>query len=161
MLLLPSGSHASDLSGLGLHVIPYPQKVELGGADFILENKLTIVLDKNATEIDQKTAELLKAELAKIWGVTASISDTKGINSILLTRSNVPETIADQGYSLNTDDGILTLQAKDEDGLFYGVQTLLQIIKKSRGQVFVPGMQITDWPDVKIRAVHYDTKEPT
>ncbi len=151
-------SNASDLTGLGLHVIPYPQKVELGGADFILQNKLTIVLDKNATKVDRKTAELLTTELAEKWGITASLSDAQGVSSILLTRSNVPKAITDQGYIINTNAGVLTIQAKDEDGLFYGVQTLLQIIKKSRGETFVPGMRITDWPDVKIRAVHYDTK---
>ena len=156
--LLPFVANASELSYLGLHVIPYPQKVELGGADFILQNKLTIVLDKNATEVDRNTAELLRTALSEKWGITANISETKGVSSILLTRINAPKTIRDQSYIINTGNGILNLQAKDEDGLFYGVQTLFQIIKKTRGQVFVPGMQITDWPDVKIRAVHYDTK---
>ena len=148
----------SELSDLGLHVIPYPQQVALGGNEFVLKSPINVVLDKNASAIDRKTAELLKSELEKKWGLTAMISDTKGTSNIILTRKGVPKSVVDQGYILSTDASTLSISAKDEDGLFYGVQTLFQLIKKTRDNVIVPGMEITDWPDVKIRAAHYDTK---
>ncbi|MEQ9287184.1 MAG: beta-N-acetylhexosaminidase [Cyclobacteriaceae bacterium] len=149
---------ASKLSDLGLHVIPYPQQVAMGGNDFILKSPVNIVVDKNASAIDRKTAEQLKSELEAKWGLKALITQTSGASNILLTRKGAPKPLAKQGYVLSTDTGTLNIAAQDEDGLFYGVQTLFQLIKKTRDNVMVPGMEITDWPDVKIRAAHYDTK---
>ena len=151
-------SVASELSSLGLHVIPYPQKVELGGSDFEIKNKVNIILDKSASQTDKKTAELLKKELEEAWGITAVVSENEGISNILLTRKGAPGSLAEEGYVLSAESGGLSITSKDEDGLFYGVQTLLQLLKKSKDMITVPGMRITDWPDIPVRAVHYDTK---
>ena len=147
---------ASELSYLGLHVIPYPQEVELGGDDFIIESLVNIVLDDNASQTDQRTADILKDELAEKWSVSAIISNTRGDCNIILSRKG--ELTKEQGYHLGTEENTLTITAIDEDGLFYGVQTLTQLVKQSRGRTYVPGMKIEDWPDVKVRAAHYDTK---
>ncbi|MCK4991779.1 MAG: family 20 glycosylhydrolase, partial [Bacteroidales bacterium] len=65
---------------------------------------------------------------------------------------------AQQGYQLKVESGQLIIRAKGESGLFYGTQTLLQIIKKGQEGAYVTGMEITDWPDIAERACHYDTK---
>ncbi len=156
--LFSSGIMASELSNLGLHVIPYPQQVELGGNDFTLKSPVNIVLDKNATKADQQTADMLKKELEEKWGIKATIGTVKGSHNLILSRKGAAKTFGEQGYKLTTDTNVLTIRAKGEDGLFYGVQTIFQLLKKTRGEVLIPGMEITDWPDVKIRAVHYDTK---
>ncbi len=148
----------SELTDLGLHVIPYPQQVAVGGNDFVLKNPVHVVLDKNASPIDRKTANQLKSELEEKWGMNVVISEKKGACNVQLTRDGIPKSMIEQGYVLSTDSDMLTIKAKDGDGIFYGVQTFFQIIKKKRGEIIVPGMEITDWPDVKIRAVHYDTK---
>ena len=150
--------YASELSNLGLHVIPYPQQVEVGGNDFKLNSSLTIELDVNSTDVDRQTAEKLKKELGETWGIVATLGEGNGGSTVILSKQADIKTIGDQGYQLTTDHDVLTITANDEDGLFYGIQTFFQLIKKSRGRIFVPGMKITDWPDVKIRAVHYDTK---
>lgn len=149
---------ASELTNLGLHVIPYPQEVAIGGNDFVLKSPIHIVLDKNASSVDRKTSEILKNELEEKWGMNTIVSENKGTCNIFLTSKGAPKSLDAQGYILSTDRASLTITAKDEDGLFYGVQTFFQLIKKTRDQVIVPGMEITDWPDVKIRAAHYDTK---
>ncbi|MEQ9220096.1 MAG: beta-N-acetylhexosaminidase [Cyclobacteriaceae bacterium] len=149
---------ASDLTNLGLHVIPYPQQVELGGSDFELSGTVNVVLDKNAGEVDKATADKLKSELETHWGVKAVVGTTSGSTNIFLTRKGATKDLKAEGYQLSTDQKNLTITANDEDGLFYGVQTLFQVLKKTRSGVIVPGMEITDWPDIAVRAVHYDTK---
>ena len=42
--------------------------------------------------------------------------------------------------------------------MFYGTQTLRQLIQKNGSGHKVIGLKITDWPDIQERAVHYDTK---
>jgi N-acetyl-beta-hexosaminidase len=50
------------------------------------------------------------------------------------------------------------ITAADEAGLFYGTQTLLQLVQKDNNSFKVIGLQITDYPDIAKRAIHYDTK---
>lgn len=156
--LFLSYCQTSDLSALGLHVIPYPQQVEIGGDEFNFKSPVNIILDKNASGADIQTAEQLKKELEEEWGLRVIIGESNSGSTLLLTRKGISKTMVDQGYKISTNTKVLTITAKGEDGLFYGVQTLFQLIKKGRGQIFVPGMNITDWPDIKKRAIHYDTK---
>jgi hexosaminidase len=158
LAVVPYNCEASELSRLGLHVIPYPQQVKFGEKDFIFKKTINIVLDKNYSDIDRQTAEQLKKELQEKWGLEVWINNNLGACTIILTRKNISKSIKNQGYSLITDDNVLTISAKSEVGLFYGVQTFFQLIKKANNEIFIPGMEITDWPDVDIRAVHYDTK---
>ncbi|NOY94975.1 MAG: family 20 glycosylhydrolase [Chlorobi bacterium] len=150
---------ASDLSNLGIHVIPYPQQVILGGDNFIIPNNVTILLDKNHSEADKFAAGELAGTLKKEWGVNARIGTEKGKKNIVLTRNKVSgEIIGLEGYHISTGGNELVIKAKGEAGLFYGVQTLLQIVLEGREGAYVIGMEITDWPDIKKRAAHYDTK---
>ncbi len=158
LTIIPYDCEASDVSKLGLHIIPYPQQVIIGGKDFLLKDSINIILDKNYSDIDRQTAEKLKKELQEKWGLKVWINNDAGGSTIILTRKKFPKSIGSQGYRLITDDNGLTISAKEEVGLFYGVQTFFQLIKKANNEIFIPGMEITDWPDVEIRAVHYDTK---
>ncbi len=149
----------------GIYLIPYPQEVTLGGEDFVLSGEVSVVLDRNATDADRFAAKELVSQLKEEWGVHAELTDAPSGQSIILTHRGVPKTItglikkkAQQGYHLTTETGQLIIRAKGDAGLFYGTQTLLQIIKKGTKGGFVPGMEITDWPDIPERASHYDTK---
>jgi hypothetical protein len=63
------------------------------------------------------------------------------------------ESIEAQGYRLvAADDGIL-LQARTPAGIFYAIQTLVQLIDSDRR---VPKVEILDWPDLAIRGVMVD-----
>jgi len=157
LLSLP-GSRASELSSLGLHVIPYPQQVKFAGADFVFKNGLNIVLDKDHSAADQFTADELIKDLKNELNILATISDKKGSRSILLTHRQTQQLKGNQGYQILVDEKEIVIKAKGEEGLFYGAQTLMQIIQTDSEGYKVTGLQITDWPDILKRAVHYDTK---
>ena len=55
-LLVPKGVRATELSDLGLHVIPYPQEVERTGGAFALRGPVAIVIDRNAPAEDRFAA---------------------------------------------------------------------------------------------------------
>ncbi len=161
----PAAAITTDLFNEGIYLIPHPQEVSLGGGDFVLGNELSIVLDRNASDRDRFAATELAAQLKKEWGVNAVIDGSASGKSIILTHKGVskditglPKKKALQGYQLTAEAGQLVIRAKGEAGLFYGTQTLLQIIKKGAEGAMVQGMEITDWPDIPERACHYDTK---
>lgn len=151
-------SYSSDLSHLGLSVIPYPQQVRLGGDDFIFTKDLTVVIDKNSSEEDKFTASELLKDLQKEWGITGLITNSENGNSIILSHKNVSDGLNEQGYEIESAKNNIIIKSASAAGLFYGTQTLLQLIKRAKAGFIVPGLSITDWPDIKNRAAHYDTK---
>jgi hexosaminidase len=155
----------TELYKQGIYLIPYPQEVTMTGEDFIPGNKLSVVLDKNASQKDKFAAAELIKHLQIEWAINASITETPSGSSIIMTHKGVSKKIKElsekkslQAYELTTDTHQLVIRAKGETGLFYGAQTLLQIIKKGPEGTFVPGLKIIDWPDIPERACHYDTK---
>jgi hexosaminidase len=158
VLFITINSTANELSSIGLHVIPYPQKVFLEGNAFEISKELTIILDKKHSDADLFAAKELIKDLKDEWGIQAKLSENRGAQTIVLTYNQAPKTLKAQGYQIKTSANELTVSANDEAGLFYGSRTLLQLIKTGSNGFFIPGLTITDWPDIEKRAAHYDTK---
>lgn len=142
----------------GIAIIPCPKEVRLTGTDFVLDNSITIIPDKNASPNDKFAAGQLYKYLTTNLGLKCSISQHSTGKSILLTRKGANKKYGDEGYSLVVNKNSLVIKAAGEAGLFYGVQTIMQLVQKQPSQAFIKGMEISDWPDTKIRAAHYDTK---
>jgi len=149
---------ASGISGQELYVIPNPQQVNKGGTDFTFKNELTVVLDKNHSVSDQFTADELIKDLKNEWNIIAKTGEKGTSPSIVLTHRQSTKSLKDQGYQITSGEGELIIMARGDDGLFYGTQTLLQLIEPNEKGFKVPGLTITDWPDILQRAIHYDTK---
>ena len=75
----------TELSKAGIHIIPYPQAVKLRGDDFTLGKKLTIVLDKTATENDKFAADELAKYLNEKLNIQTIIQNASFGKSIILT----------------------------------------------------------------------------
>ena len=142
----------------GISIIPYPQIVEMGGEDFVFEKQIDILIDKEAVPEDMFAAEELSRQLNEQWSVECRITEVSSGKCILLTRQKVSGDVDDQWYRIETSSDRLIIRANDAAGLFYGTQSLLQLMQKGRPGLYVKGMVITDWPDISWRAVHYDTK---
>lgn len=72
---LEAAADKSDLFNAGIYLIPYPQEATLGGEDFIPGNKVTIVLDRNASEQDRFAATALASALQNQWGISAELTE--------------------------------------------------------------------------------------
>lgn len=67
--------------------------------------------------------------------------------------------VAAEGYALDVSDGKVAITARTEKGLFYGVQTLKQLLDDAQEHGGgIPACRIRDYPDVVYRAVHIDLK---
>lgn len=148
----------TELSKLGLYVLPYPQEVKVTGDSFIIGGPLTIVLNKNHSPADVFAAEELIRDLREQWGITATTGTSKNTPSIVFIRDKANAKLNKQSYQIITGKDKVIIRANGEEGLFYGTRTLLQLIQKKDNHYQIPGLQIVDWPAINIRAVHYDTK---
>ena len=81
-------------------------------------------------------------------------------NNATLSLKVEPDLIEhEQGYKLTISQDGITITGHDEQGLFYGVTTFLQIIQEAdriEGAFIVSEIHIEDWPDFLHRGVHFD-----
>lgn len=59
-----------------------------------------------------------------------------------------------EGYVLKVAPGIIVASGADRRGTFYAIQTLRQLIAADGTRLTIPAVEIRDWPDHPIRAVH-------
>src|SRR5512138_2080380 len=102
------------------NLIPKPASLTTLTGDFNLSTKTQVYADSSTTEVQQ-----LAEYAAKQLQLTTAGNSGLGIISLLL---NNDSTLGDEGYELSvTADGI-RISASRPAGLFYGIQTLLQMI---------------------------------
>src|SRR5262249_9265880 len=63
---------------------------------------------------------------------------------------------SDEGYLLHVSDGRVVVSGAGSAGLFYGVQTLRQLVQPEGNRVIIPAVAIKDWPTMRWRGVHDD-----
>lgn len=74
-----------------------------------------------------------------------------------LTSQHVPAS--PEGYMMEINDKGACISARTMTGIFYGCQTLEQLMEDSRDfNILIPAMLIIDYPAISYRAVHFDVK---
>lgn len=129
-------------------LLPQPQSVELASGQGVGYQELSCILPLNETPIPILGEMLDKLPRCSRPGKPIRLQ---------LTDQMVPTS--PEGYMLEVNDKGICISARAPAGLFYGCQTLEQLIEDSRDfNVRIPAMRITDYPAIPYRAVHFDTK---
>ncbi|HRE51607.1 MAG TPA: glycoside hydrolase family 20 zincin-like fold domain-containing protein [Flavitalea sp.] len=82
----------------------------------------------------------------------------KGVLTFRLVAS-LSHSASDEAYVLEVKGGGVAISASGKAGLFYGCQTLLQLLEDANDQrLTIPSCVISDYPDLAYRAVHIDLK---
>ena len=149
----------NDLRGMGYSLIPAPQKIELTGNKLIFNGGWTIDSKLNANHI---ALERLQSGAMELCGIKFT---GKGESKIFLeikegsVNKDLTTEIAKQAYRIEISSGQIKITGNSGAGLFYGVQSLLQLLRpESNGGFSLPEGTITDWPDLQLRIIHWDTK---
>jgi hypothetical protein len=64
--------------------------------------------------------------------------------------------LAEQAYRIDLASDRVTITGNTTTGVFYGVQTLVQLLKLESGKLWLPESRIEDWPDLELRAIYWD-----
>ncbi len=155
----------SPLFARGYTVIPEPQKVSLEDHDFTFGQSWQLKLDKSVTANDV-AVETLREDLASRFNVKLGArGGSGGILSLRIKPGSVSVgtaldrdqgQLADQAYRLTLHRGTITITANAPTGLFYGVETLIQLLRPGMGTLWLPEGSIEDWPDLKIRHIYWE-----
>ncbi len=139
-------------------VVPQPQVVEQVQGKFVIDSKTTIIDgDENAFN-----AIYLKGLLAKTCQIEPAIKSKGNKGIILKVDKELTEELGEEGYLLQAENKALVIKAPTQAGVFYGIQTLRQLMIKSRdgkskSDVWhVEGVRIKDRPRFKWRAYMLD-----
>jgi hexosaminidase len=87
--------------------------------------------------------------------VLARLQDER-VKKFLASKGLKANSIGDQGYLLFSDASHLIVAANSGQGLFYGVQTLRQLLRADGHGLTCPAVSIRDWPSMEWRGVQDD-----
>src|SRR5665647_1408219 len=144
-------AHAIDVKEFEKYfkLLPQPQKIELlSGTGISITSLRSIYLQGTSKPV--------------LYGFLKSLPlSAKAGRGILVLKISAKKDLPEspEGYILEVKDGQVIIQSRSEAGLFYGCQTLLQLLEDARDQhINIPSCSITDYPGIAYRAVHVDLK---
>lgn len=147
---------------LAQSVIPVPLKMEQGTGSFLLSEKTKLYtnLQGGEAELWENYLKALPVQLKE-----ARMKDRKQMLFLLIT-PKTPQLPSPESYTLSVTPQQIEIRATSGAGLFYGMQTLLQLMQPaSTGSYSVPSVEIEDTPRFAYRGLmldvsrHFSTKE--
>jgi hexosaminidase len=153
-------------------LVPQPREIRPNNQKFLATGSPQIVLSSANADEDRYAAESLNEELEHVTGhrfpITSSPSpsgspiirlarfeDAQAGNLLASTHLDV-EGIGEQGYILDVERDRVLVAGKDGPGLFYGVQTLRQLVRPAPGGAEIAGVRVKDWPTLVYRGTQVD-----
>ncbi len=166
LLLISGGLGAQTLSPLasrGYTVIPEPQQVQLAAEDVRFGPAWSIDIGPGIAGNDV-AVESLREEVGTRYGLAPAPAGSITVRLSMKEGAVVPgkatdrdtPSIAAQSYRIEVGDSTVAITANAPAGLFYGVETLVQLLRPRRGALWLPKGAITDWPDLNRRHIYWD-----
>jgi hexosaminidase len=146
-------------------IIPRPQKIRPAAGVFKLTPETRVYADRAARATGEFLAERLRPATGYPVNVsTRSFPGSSPADGIWLTTRNADTNLGPEGYELVVATNYILIRAPAPAGLFYGVQTLRQLLPP---EIFsaaaaaganwqVPCVQIEDWPRFRWRGLMLD-----
>ena len=143
-----------------IHIIPQPVEIQQSAGSFMFTKTTTIGFNGKDS---RKAAEMFADKLNIAAGISLKAREDKGAE-VQFNINKVPvEKIGKEGYTLVSAPAGVVISANEAAGLFYGMQTLFQLLPKeieSKTEVnipwTIPAVKITDYPRFGWRGIMLD-----
>jgi len=151
-----------------LKLEPAPKEVQMRDGGFQVGPRTKIFVQLGHQAEDRIAAETLAEEVQDQSGLKLNILGMKAAGkaedgAIVLARLQdarvrrflarnglkADEAVGQEGYLLFSDNSHLIVAANSGQGLFYGVQTLRQLLRPDGKGLICPGVGIRDWPGLQ------------
>lgn len=136
-------------------IIPLPQQIIETKGSFIL-NKHVVIQDFSKNEVIKSALQPLKDKIEQITATKLLSNSSKSANKTIQIR--LSDKIANaEGYQLHITPTQISIKAKTAAGIFYAVQTLLQLITvQTNFSAKIPCTTIIDEPRFAYRGIMLD-----
>jgi len=158
-------------TGKGLKLEPQPKEVQLRDGGFQVGPRTKIFIQLGHQAEDRIAAETLAEEVQSqsglkldIFGmktegkaedgaiVLARLEDDRVRRFLDVNGLKADAAVGPDGYLLFSDKDHLIVAANTGEGLFYGVQTLRQLLHPAGKGLMCPAVGIRDWPSLQMSA---------
>ena len=152
-------------------IFPIPQQIQLTGEKFIVDESLSIIVPKNGSSNDIFLARFLVRELSDKYGIAVKIDTRTEVPAdgkvIVMGKFDNPliqsycktnklevngKDPGSEGYILQVSTGKIVIAGSDDQGTFYGLQSLRQLLDAGNGRE-IQGLTVRDWPSFPFRAI--------
>ena len=147
--LLLIGNSCSDRKGID--VIPMPRSVEYHSGNFTISPETKFYTNLSAESRQALTDYLEGTSL----GSVPFAESATGNNGIELNLCDSSIVTGNEAYRIDIDKKGVRLSANTETGIFYGLQTLLQLLNNGDNKT-LPALTINDSPRFPYRGLHLD-----
>ena len=136
-------------------IIPKPQRLELSSGAFTLTPASRVYANVGSRATAKVLAGRLRPATGWAFKISTKFFDRPAIHGgILLTTKNADTNLGPEGYELTVTPDSVVVRAPAQAGLFYGVQTLLQLLPPAvfssnvvtKADWQIPCVHIQDWP---------------
>lgn len=163
--------HAATSSPLfvrGYTVLPQPQEVDLKDGEIEFGAGWNLDLGPGVKP-DDVAVESLKEDLRARWRVPLGTTHPSKAGAEIIRLVIAPNSVqigkaldrdrqalSDQAYKISLEPEAIIITANTATGLFYGVQTLVQLVKRTPDGLRLPRGAVVDWPDLELREIYWD-----
>ena len=175
LVFLASLLLSSPVAAQELKLLPEPRQVQTREGLFTITSRTRLVINAAHSDEDRIGAETLVEEIEAATGMKLQIATARSMpksGAIYLARLGDDRRIAspleasglaiddkfnEEGYVVDANPQRIIIAARTGEGLFYGAQTLRQMIHRGQpNQATVHAVAIKDWPAMRWRGVHDD-----
>jgi hexosaminidase len=152
IILLPLLLLSFSLMSQPIHIIPAPVLLTQGGSSFVLRAHHPIWYEY---EDMLPAATYLRDQLQLMTGIRLPLR--KGLRSKGISlRFAVLDNSSEGAYTIHATKDTVLIAANKAAGVFYGIQSLLQMLVKDAGKWNIPAADIYDYPRFSYRGLHLD-----
>jgi len=140
-----------------IQIIPQPRQVTANGEKFSLDRAHVALADSRSAEDRFAATDFAQEFGLKIRGGRDRKAILIGqINVLKNAKINVPANLDPEGYVLHVGTDGVIVAGGSAAGVFYGLQTLKQLVRGDGPTAFIQGADIVDWPALRWRGVSDD-----
>lgn len=143
-------------------IIPQPAHLQQSAGNFNLSAKTKIYVEPGIIEY-KKIGEMLAGEIKDKTGFNLPIliGNAAGANGILITSKGAADSLGKEGYLLSVKPNQIIVKAKNSNGAFYAMQSILQLMpvtkqELSKSSIPLPAVEIIDMPRFEWRGLMLD-----
>lgn len=133
-------------------IIPEPKELVAQKGNFTVTNNVSI---QYANANLKSLADYARSAVKEVSGIQLNTSNGKVKNKTISLAIDPSVPLNKEGYILRVSPSHIAIKANAEQGLFYGIQTLLQLFPAD-GTKQIPAVFITDEPRFTWRGMLFD-----
>lgn len=140
-----------------IHIIPQPASINTMPGEFRFTSGTTLVCEDPSL---LPSAHFLQTYLQKYYQLNVKItSGQPTASSLILSLHDAPQDAAGKPlhrYTLTVEQKKFSVTGTSPEAVFYGVQSVIQLLPVKSGPVKIPCLQIVDEPRFEYRGLHLD-----